>query len=210
MEQGIEARCRDRTDIRESPAYCRVLGLPSLSLVITMMRLPLGAFAFVLVLLSSACSTEQDARHRELAEMSQQHAQDLAEFQEAQAAFARRNPTPSQRDFPGEGTILLHEVSLGGRPDRAELWLRYTYVNTTDHPIDEAVVTIAIHDPTDSARDHAEEMRLRLPLQFRFSPDSSYTTYIAIPTQGAHLSPSWSWDIRPKASSTGPGPSRYR
>jgi hypothetical protein len=163
-----------------------------------------------LATLSGGCASERDIRRREVAEISQLHAQELARFQEAQAAFARANPMPAQRDYPGHGTILLHEASLGGRPDRAELWLRYTYVNTTDHPIDEVLVAIAIHDPSDPARDHAEEMRLQLPLKFRFSPDSSYTTSLGIPTHGAHASKGWSWDIRPTAATSGAGPSRYR
>jgi hypothetical protein len=155
------------------------------------------------------CSEDQALRHHELAEISERHAQELSSFQQAQAAFASDNPMPRQLDFGSQGTILLHEAALDGPPARAELWLRYTWVNTTDHLINEVLVTITIHDPTAGGEDHGMDMPLRLPLKFRFSPDSSYTTSIQVPTEGLHLHPGWSWDIRPKAVGAGPGASRY-
>ena len=144
----------------------------------------------------SGCSHGQAARRRELSDISERHAQELSAFERAQAAFARTHPMPRRLDFPGAGTILLHECALQGRPARAELWLRYTYVNTTNRPIDAVLVTITIDDPA-GEDGTGVEMPLELPLGFRFSPDSSYTTSIAVPTEGLHLDPGWSWSICP-------------
>jgi hypothetical protein len=156
-----------------------------------------------------SCTQDMAVRRQELAEISEHHAQELSAFQQAQAAFTRANPTPRRIDFPGQGTILIHENALDGPPARAEVWLRYTWVNTTDHPIDEVVVTIMVHDPTTDGLDHGQDMHLRLPLMFRFTPDSSYTTSIGVPTEGLHLHPGWSWDVVPKIIASAPAEGGY-
>lgn len=157
----------------------------------------------------SGCDADAAIRRRELNEISTHHARELAAFQDAQAVFARDNPAPRRLDFADDGTILIHENALDGPPARAEVWLRYTWVNTTDHPIDEARVAITLHDPSGVVADRGVEMPLKLPLMFRFTPDSSYTTSIGIPTEGLHLQPGWSWDIRPRATASAMGLNRY-
>jgi hypothetical protein len=152
-------------------------------------------------LLVSACSEDREIRRRELTEISSHHAQDLTALQQAQSAFTQSNPVPRQLDFGKDGTILLHECALDGPLEREQLWMRYTWVNTTSHDIDKAVVTIRVLDPDGAEVEHVD-MPLSLPLKFRFSPDSSYTTSVGVPTDGVHLRAGWSWDIRPHATAS--------
>jgi hypothetical protein len=167
-----------------------------------------AALAMLGAPLLSSCSQDQALRRSELAKISSDHEQELAAFHQAQADFTHSNPVPRQLDFGADGTILLHACALDAPPERAQLWLRYTWVNTTDHPIDRVVVTIALKDPT-GAEAKAVEMPLELPFRFRFGPDSSYTTSIDLSTDGVHLQHGWSFDIRPAAVRTGLGASRY-
>jgi hypothetical protein len=173
-----------------------------------MTRISLPALGLLGVSVLASCSEDQALRRREVDEISAHHEQDLGEFHEAQAEFTRANPVPRQIDFGQDGTILIHACALDAPPEHAQLWLRYTYVNTTDHPIDEVMVTIRLNDPAGAAV-KSVDMPLSLPLKFRFSPDSSYTTSIGIPTDGLHLQHDWSFDIRPRAVRSGLGASRY-
>jgi hypothetical protein len=146
----------------------------------------------------AGCSGDRELQHSELAEIAQHHDTDLYEFREAQAEFARDNPMPKRLEFPGEGTLLLHECTLEGYPGHEELWLRYTYVNTTGRVLDAARITLTISDPETHA-EWSEDTKLILPLGFRLGPDSSYTTYVHVPTSGMNLHPHWQWKIRAQA-----------
>ena len=71
-------------------------------------------------------------------------------------------------------------------------------MNTTDASIDSVRITLTLRDP-DGGADRVQRMELKLPFKFRFSPDSSYSTHFEIPTEGIHLRPGWSWQIRAEA-----------
>ncbi len=164
------------------------------------MKLPSSLWlALSAVFLVSACSEDQAVRRRELTEISATHTHDLSAFQQAQSAFAQSNPVPRQLDFGQDGTILIHDCALDGPLEHEQLWMRYTWVNTTNHAIDKVLVTIRLVDP-DGALVKQVDMPLELPLKFRFSPDSSYTTSVGLATDGAHSRAGWSWDIRPHAT----------
>jgi hypothetical protein len=157
-----------------------------------------GIVLLAALIACASCNSSGQRERDELGEISAHHDFDLQQFQEVQAEFARRNPTPRRIDFPGQGTVLVHESSLEGYPGREELWLRYSYVNTLDHTIDAARITITLSDP-ETRSEWTETTHLALPISFRLTPDSSYTTYAHIPTRGIHLHPSWSWSIRAEA-----------
>ena len=167
---------------------------------------PTRLCALWLALLASSlvsCAGRGD-RPTELDAISADHEFDVRQFQEAQSGFARRNPVPRRIDFPGQGTVLLHECSLQGYPGHVELWLRYTYVNTTGHTIDAANVTITMRDPR-THEEWSDSEHLALPITFRMTPDSSYTTYVHLSTRGIHLDPGWQWEIRAEAVVHGDG-----
>ena len=155
--------------------------------------------ALVLALIACAsCNTSGQQERDELGQISAHHDSDLRQFQDAQAEFARQNPMPRRIDFQGQGTVLVHECSLEGYPGREELWLRYTYVNTLDHTIDAARITITLIDPETHA-EWSETTHLALPISFRLTPGSSYTNYAHLPTHGIHLKPKWQWKIQAEA-----------
>lgn len=157
------------------------------------------ALCLSLVSLAAAgCSHSRELERGEIEAIAQRHDDELAAFHHEQLEFARRNPVPQQLDFPSDGTILIHECALAGYPGRAELRLQYTYVNTTGRTIDGAHVTIALRDPTRDV-EWSQAMDLELPLSFRFSPGSSYTTHVELPTHDVQLQPGWTWRIRPEA-----------
>jgi hypothetical protein len=163
--------------------------------MIPTMRAPLLTIA---LLIPAACSDEREFQRHELDEIALAHKTELAQFEAAQSAFAQRNPVPRRWDFPGEGTIIVDECSLEGFPEHEQLLLRFTYVNTTDHALDEARITLTLHDP-DSGSRSSDELVLRLPLALGFSRDSSYTMSVHEPTHGIHLHPNWEWTITARA-----------
>jgi hypothetical protein len=146
-----------------------------------------------LLLLLTACSTDS-ARRAELEATAARHANDLARLEREQAEFAMRNPMPHQLDLGEDGTILIHDCELQGTPGRESLLVRYTWVNTTGHAVDEARVTLTLRGPS-GADERSSAAKLNLPLRFRFSPDSSYTAFLEVPTDGLHLQPGWQWEM---------------
>jgi hypothetical protein len=146
----------------------------------------------------TGCSHDRELARNELNEISAQHEIELQEFKESQDEFLRRNPMPRKLEFAGQGTLLLHECTLEGYPGHEELWLRYTYVNTTGHTIDAARVTITLTNPETRA-EWSDTTELTLPISFRLTPESSYTTYAHVPTHGVQSNPKWEWKIRAEA-----------
>jgi hypothetical protein len=146
-----------------------------------------------LVLLSTACSADK-AQRAELDATAARHASDLARLEREQAEFRMRNPMPRQMDLGPNGTILIHDCELQGSPGRESLLVRYTWVNTTGHAVDEARVELTLRDPS-GGNERSSAANLNLPLGFRFSPDSSYTAFLEIPTGDIYLQPGWQWEL---------------
>jgi hypothetical protein len=76
--------------------------------------------------------------------------------------------------------------------------VRYTYVNTTGRTIDAARITITLSDPETRA-EWSDTTELTLPISFRLTPESSYTTYAHVSTHGIQSRPKWEWKIRADA-----------
>ncbi|MBK7875240.1 MAG: hypothetical protein IPJ77_05750 [Planctomycetes bacterium] len=148
-------------------------------------------------LLLAACASDASQKKLALAEIEARHATERSRLQDAQDAFARRWKAPFELEFPGEGTVQVHECALHGYEDHVEVFLDYSYVNTTGKPIDGVRIEIDLVDPrTGAAR--TEETRLTFPPLIPFLPESSFTTVAHVPTRGLHLVPGWEWRIRPQ------------
>ena len=132
--------------------------------------------------LGSACADEELLRHREMEALSARHEAELRHYEELRAQFAGRNPCPRQIEFPGQGSVIVHECSLRGLPGHEEFWIKYTYLNSTGHGIEAAHIRIRLRDPAGSER--TESSDARLPLGLRLGPDSSYTTFTQIGLEG--------------------------
>jgi hypothetical protein len=151
----------------------------------------------VAVLLACGCADEEALRHREMEAISARHEAELRHFEELRADFAGRNPCPKRIEFPGQGTVLVHECSLRGLPGREEFWLKYTYLNSTGHGIDSAHVRIRVRDGSGTEREESSDARL--PLGLRLGPDSSYTTFTQIGLEGLTKIGALQWTIEVRA-----------
>jgi len=154
--------------------------------------------ALALPLLALGCASSGSEQRELLASIDEAHDAERERFHVAQQEFARRNPMPMQLDQGPNGTILVHECSLQGFPGHEELWLEYSYVNTTGKTLSRARVDFALTAPgTDDERRRNEV--LILPFGFRLGPESCYTTYLRVPTEGLHTIPGWRWTLSAEA-----------
>lgn len=149
----------------------------------------------LLLPLLAACASEQTQKKLALAEIDARHANERAVLESAQAQFTRRWKVPMELEFPGAGTVQIHECSLQGYEEHVELRLQYTYVNSTGRPIDGVRIAIDLVDPA-SGGVRTEETRLVFPPLIPFVPESSFTTAANIPTRGLHLREGWEWRMR--------------
>jgi hypothetical protein len=161
----------------------------------------------VLVLLAAAalgaaaCESPEVDRHKEMQEIAARHEAELQHFEDQRANFARRNPCPRRIEFPGQGTVLVHECSLRGMPGREQFWVKYTYVNTTGHGIDGAHIVIQLRDSAGTLREEGSDARL--PLGLRLGQDSSWTTFTQIDLEGLTKLGDLEWTIDVRAEGEG-------
>jgi len=141
----------------------------------------------------SACATDNSDREI-LERMAAEHALCVAQYEHARSELEARTPLPQEWDFGPEGTILVREVDLVGRPGDEILKVSYTYVNTTGRPVKTARVTLTFLEP-ETETEWSQEMDLTLPYRFKFTRDSSYSTWFEIPTNGAHTHEGWEWSL---------------
>ena len=147
--------------------------------------------------LGSGCADDEALRHRETEAIAARHETELRHYEQLRADFARRNPCPRRLEFPGQGTVLVHECSLRGLPGREEFWLKYTYLNSTGRVIESAHVVVKVRDVSGSER--TESSDARLPLGLRLGPDSSYTTFTQIGLEGLAKIGELEWAIEVEA-----------
>jgi hypothetical protein len=146
--------------------------------------------AFVL---AGCGATEQERRH-EVAAIAAVHKSELSHFEEARDEFARRHPMPKTLDLRDSGTLIVHECALQGYSEHEELWVKYTWVNSTHHDVGPVHVTISLRDPS-SQQSRSETVALDPILRSRFGPDCSYTTFLRLPLSGMKYGPDLEWSI---------------
>lgn len=166
-------------------------------------------------LASTACLSSEPSEREVLERMAARHELELRAFHSARGELADKYPMPQSLDFGEGGTVVLNDCSLGGRLGQEILRVRYTFVNSTNQPIREALLTLVVRDPETGAEE-GEEMRLKFPYALALTPDSTYTTWFEVPTKGLHLRPDWEWAVELEAvrnqqaprSRRGPGGTR--
>ena len=137
-----------------------------------------------------------------LAEFDSRHRAEREAFEIEQRAFVRRYPVPSRSDFPGLGTLILNECELLAWPERAFVRARFTYVNTTGSRKEGVLATLLVTDPR-TGEAWGESLLMRLPYKYSLTPDSTYTSWIDVPTNGVHTLAGWEWELlleAPKAT----------
>jgi hypothetical protein len=149
-------------------------------------------------ILAAGCMNEQALHHHDVEAIAARHEAELRHYEQLRADFARRNPCPRRLEFPGQGTVLVHECSLRGLPGREEFWLKYTYLNSTGHGIESAHILIKVRD--NSGTERTDSSDARLPLGLRLGPDSSYTTFTQIGLEGLTKIGALEWTIEVEAA----------
>lgn len=140
------------------------------------------------------CQNAEQQRHDEIDRIAAQHAAYLEEFRLAQIEFARGNPSPRRIDFGPDGSILVRECELQGRPGSESLRVKFTYVNSTARTLDSAQVFITLRDP-ESGAEWSEVTDVRVPFGLHFGPNSTHTSYFEIPLHGIYRRPGWEWEL---------------
>jgi len=153
-------------------------------------RVPL----LVASLLAACARDEGRATADLLARYDAQHQDELEAFAAEQRAFPRRWPVPTERVFDGLGTLVVSERELLGRPGKAFVRVRFTYVNTSGVRHRSVAATLYVDDP-ESGESWGESLRMQMPYKYALTPDSTYTAWIDTPTHGVEGKPGWRWEL---------------
>jgi len=148
----------------------------------------------LLSLALSACAADRDQERREVAELRVRHERQQADFQAGQDSFRARYPMPVRREVAGVGTLVVHEAALGGRLGQETLHLLFTWVNSTGRTTNGALVRVMLRDAP-GRLEREQRVELRSLLGAGFSADSTYTSFVDMPTEGVHLQAGWDWRI---------------
>lgn len=148
----------------------------------------------LLALPFTACAANRDQERMEVAEVGRIHDRQQAEFVAGQDQFRDRYPMPVRREVAGVGTLVVHEAALGGRLGQETLHLLFTWVNSTGRTTNGALVRVVIRDGQGRV-EREQRVELRSLLGVGFTPDSTYTSFVDMPTEGVHLQRGWDWRI---------------
>ena len=154
------------------------------------MRLP----TWILLPLLAGCSTPPSVDAERLAAHDALHRAELAAFQSEQRAFPARTPIPQRTEDPELGTLILTDRELLGRPGHAFVRVRFTYVNTSGVRHESVRAALYVYDP-ETGKGWGESLEMRLPYRYSLTPDSTYTSWLDVPTTGAELEEGWSWEL---------------
>ncbi len=140
------------------------------------------------------CAADEGARHFDIEGLAARYERDRRDFAEAQDRLEESVELPLRLDFADGGVVLIDQLKLVGRPDKAFLRLRFTWVNTAGRSYPAVDIKLTQSDEATQA-DWSESIEMRLPLSYSLTPDSSYTSWFEMPTHAAHLREGWSWEL---------------
>ena len=151
------------------------------------LRTPVAALTLLLL----GCASVDEVQERAaLQAYAARHAAAL-EAHEVQKGFVKEHtPLPQRLEFPGVGTLVLREFELMGRPGRAFLHTLFTFENTSGGRLDAPRVTVTVLDP--ETGDYASGwLDLVAPLGLGLAPNSTYTSWLDVETDGIHFRQGW-------------------
>lgn len=120
---------------------------------------------------------------------------DLLRLQATQRVFREQNTVPQQFDFPGQGRVVVREITLDGFPGNTYLRCRFHYENRTDEPIVQAWVMLDVIAP--SGRLVASQATACiLPVPMNVERGAFVADELRVQTHGVHLQEGWSWRVR--------------
>lgn len=151
----------------------------------------------------SACAAPADHGGVDLKLLARRHDAAARDFRAAKGLVEASTPVPQTVDLGPDGSVRLNDVRLVGRPERAFLSVHFTYVNSTNAPIDAVNTTLVVRD-LERGVEWDQEWELRFPYGRRIGPDCTYTYWFEIPTYGVHRGDDWEWDLVVEAVSGEP------
>jgi hypothetical protein len=119
---------------------------------------------------------------------------EVARLEAARADLARRVELPLRIAHPTEGTLLVTRARLDGPLGDEALRLRFTYLNSTAETFDEVDLTVTVRDAFGRERSRATYPCIA-PAFYSFTPGSTYTDELSVPTRGAHLDGGFTFDV---------------
>lgn len=139
------------------------------------------------LLLLAACAAAPTLSPDQIADRLWQAHRDRLNL--ARTEYAARVAFPRVLRGP-DGTLVVTRAVLEGLPGEEYVRVRFTYVNETNRTFDYVYVGFHVNDGYARQRNQ-ETFELVMPMQYRFTPGSSYTDERIVPTMGAHDVPGW-------------------
>lgn len=120
---------------------------------------------------------------------------ELHQFQLDQQVFREQNVAPIQFDFPGQGRVVVREISLDGYPGNTYVRCSFTYQNRTDKPVVQSWIMLDVLDP--KGRTVATQATVAImPIIMPIGRGAYFADELRTQTYGVHAEPGWSWRIR--------------
>ncbi len=147
------------------------------------------------VLLCGCVATDAERDRAMLRAYAERHAA-AVEAHDAQKAFVEENtPLPQRLEFPGVGTLVLRDFELMGTPEKAFLHTLFTFENTSGRTLRAPRVVVTVVDP--ETGDYSSGwLDLIAPFGLRLAPDSTYTSWLDVDTEGLHFREGWERRVR--------------
>ena len=142
----------------------------------------------------AACAPLQPERVRVAEAIDARHQRELRAFEAEKARIERSDDDLRVFELGSDGVLVVQDVELIGWPSAAYLRVEYTYVNTSDSARKAPAVTLTVVDPATGEDSWVTEEGV-LPLGLRLQPESTYSSWIEVPTHGLHQRDGWTWEL---------------
>ena len=154
-----------------------------------MIRSPRPWLLLVLSLFVAACATSEPviSAYPELA-------QAMRDLEDEQKRFNTTLVLPKKFVFPGNGEVIVRDVSLDGYPGNTYVRARWSWQNTTGRPVVRSLVSLDVLD----GQGHVVASKVSVCIfpAVRMLEDATYfTDELRTQTHGVHMQEGWSWRI---------------
>lgn len=141
-----------------------------------------------LLLLAAACATptiEESTAYPDLVAAMQ-------DLQREQKRFTAVTTLPRTIEFPGQGRVVIRDVSLDGYPGNTYVRCRFHYQNTTGRPVLRALVSLDVLDAEQQLV--ASQVSVCIfPTPRAIYDGTFFADELRTQTRDAHLQEGWSW-----------------
>jgi len=144
--------------------------------------------------LAGCQNTAAEKNRQEVRRIAAAYETYMVELKLAQKEFEAHNPMPRRIDFGTQGSLLLRQCEIAGRPGSEVLRLKYTFFNETGISIDRARVRLVLVDP-EAGVEYSQVQTLEMPFGLPIAHNSSYTSYFDMPLEDVHRSANWDWRV---------------